>query len=221
MRKRFGKCLFDSGTRQLWRSDEDVPLSPKGLALLELLLERAPNAISKEEIQTSLWPETFVSEASLTTLISEIRAAIDDSAQRPRFVRTVHRFGYAFCGEVTPEVGRGARSADPDFHCRVVWGDREVSLAEGENLLGRDPDVAIWIDLGSVSRRHARILISGGVATLEDLGSRNGTYVGDRKVTAPVRLANGDEIKMGKARLVFRSFGSVGTTESEVREDSN
>ncbi len=70
--------------------------------------------------------------------------------------------------------------------------------------------------MNSVSRRHARIVLSNGTATLEDLGSRNGTYLGDRRVAVPTHLSNGDQIKMGEARLVFRCFGKMGTTESEV-----
>ena len=216
MRFQFGDCVLDLGTREVSRGGRTVHVEPKAFQLLELLIAARPKAISKSKLQDVLWPKTYVSERSLARLAADLRTALGDRAKRPRFIRTVHRFGYAFCGEVAPDARRGSRSTASEFHCRIVWGDREITLAEGENLLGRDPEVAIWIDLNSVSRRHARIVVSDGAATLEDLGSRNGTYVEGQKVAAPVRLANGDQIKMGGARLVFRCFGKVGTTESEV-----
>src|SRR5262249_44425364 len=155
-----------------------------------------------------LWRDTFVSDANLANLITELRSALGDDARTQRILRTVPRYGYSFCAEAIAQAETRGHAAPA---CRLIWGDREVALAAGENVLGRDPDVAVWIDLNSVSRHHARILVSDGIATLEDLDSRNGTYVGGQKVTAPFRLSNGDEIKMGSARLVFRCFGSIGT----------
>ena len=92
---------------------------------------------------------------------------------------------------------------------------------EGENLLGRDPAVIVWIDLASVSRRHARILVAGGTATIEDLGSRNGTSVRGRRISSPTRLESGDRIKIGATTLVFRRSRRLGTTESEVSPRSS
>ena len=64
---------------------------------------RRPAAVSKAEIQEHLWPDTFVSEANIPTLVAEIRDAIDDDARQPRFIRTVFGFGYGFCGDVTDD----------------------------------------------------------------------------------------------------------------------
>ncbi len=110
-------------------------------------------------------------------------------------------------------AGRPSRSG---FHCRIVWGEREIALSEGENVLGRDPETSVFIDLNSVSRRHARILVAEDSATIEDLRSRNGTYVGDKRIEQPTKLSNGDRIKIGAASLVFRCFRGLGTTQSEV-----
>jgi pSer/pThr/pTyr-binding forkhead associated (FHA) protein len=123
----------------------------------------------------------------------------------------VHRFGYAFCGEVS--TGSGRESA---FHCRLLWGDREIALARGENVLGRDPEAAVWIDLDSVSRRHARIVVEQEEATLEDLRSKNGTFLEGQKVTSPVRLGDGSRIKVGGASLLFRCLRRIGTTRTEA-----
>lgn len=97
----FGDCTFDSASRTLTRAGESVRLSGKAFQLLELLLAARPNPVEKTELFARLWPETFVSEANLASLIKEIRAAIGDDARAPRYVRTVHRFGYAFSGAVT------------------------------------------------------------------------------------------------------------------------
>ena len=211
MRLLFGDCVLDSDTRELSRGGKVVHLEPKAFALLELLIAARPKAISKSKLQDALWPKTYVSERSLAKLIGDLRSAIGDRAEKPRFIRTVHRFGYAFCGEVA--TGSGRESA---FHCRLAWGEREITLVEGENVLGRDPEVAVWIDLDSVSRRHARVLVVGETATLEDLKSKNGTFLGGQKVTSPARLSNGNRIKIGAATLVFRCFRKMGTTRTEA-----
>lgn len=96
MRVRFGECTFDSAARTLERGGEEVRLSGKAFQLLELLLAARPNPIAKDELFAKLWPETFVSDANLASLIKEIRQAIGDDAKAPRFIRTVHRFGYGF-----------------------------------------------------------------------------------------------------------------------------
>jgi eukaryotic-like serine/threonine-protein kinase len=101
MRVLFGDCTFDSDARTVVCNGEPVRISGKAFQLLELLLAARPNPISKEDLFAKLWPDTFVAEANLAGLIKEIRAAIGDDARAPRFVRTVHRFGYAFSGLVT------------------------------------------------------------------------------------------------------------------------
>jgi DNA-binding winged helix-turn-helix (wHTH) protein len=216
VRSQFGDCTLDSDTRELSRGGEPVRLEPKAYRLLELLLAARPKALSKRDLQEELWPKTYVSERSLARLVADVRIAIGDSASEPLFIRTVHGFGYAFSGELTTPDRRPNDRAG-DFHCRLSWGDREIALVEGQNVLGRDPDVAVWIDLNSVSRHHARVVVADGAARLEDLGSRNGTLVNGEPVTSPRPLENGDRIKIGAAALVFRCSRRLGTTESEIR----
>ena len=146
MRVQFGECVLDSDTRQLYVRGEAVHLSPKGFQFLELLLESRPKALSKSEIHERLWPGTFVSDGTLASLLVEVRSATGDSARESRFVRTVHRFGYAFSGsaeelrESVSAVG-GRKSI-----YRLIWGTREIALRPGENLFGRDEDAIVWID---------------------------------------------------------------------------
>lgn len=211
MRVAFGDCVLDSGTRELSRGGKGVHLEPKAFALLELLIAARPEAISKSKLQDALWPKTYVSERSLARLIGDLRSAIGDRAERSLFIRTVHRFGYAFTGEVTSDSAR-----ESGLRCRIVWGDHEIALAAGENVLGRDPEASVWIDLDSVSRRHARIVVGEEAATLEDLRSKNGTFLDGQKLTSPARLSNGNRIKIGAASLVFRCSRKMGTTRTEA-----
>jgi DNA-binding winged helix-turn-helix (wHTH) protein len=97
---RFGPFSLDGATRQLLRNGREVSLSPKAFQLLLLLVTNRERAMSKQELHQSLWPSTFVLETNLSSLIAEIRRALDDDAAKPQFVRTMHRFGYRFVGEV-------------------------------------------------------------------------------------------------------------------------
>ncbi len=206
---RFGECTYDALRREVRRGEAVVHLSPHAYGFLALLVERRPNAVSKDELLAVLWPESFVTEASLAGLVAEIRRAIGDDAREPRFVRTVHGFGYALSDGATMAPDEGAV-------CRVVWGAREIELEEGENLVGRDPDAAIPIDDPRVSRHHARIVVGAARASLEDLGSKNGTWRMGRRVLSPEALSDGDEIRIGPAVLVFRAFVPGGATASAL-----
>jgi FHA domain/Transcriptional regulatory protein, C terminal len=187
------------------------PLSPKAFQFLELLLQERPRALPKHEIHERLWPSSFVSDASLARLANEVRAAIGDDARAPQHLRTVHRYGYAFGGEASPET---ASEAAPPAACRLVWADRQIPLLEGENVLGRASDARVVIDLARVSRHHARIVIAGDRAVLEDMGSKNGTSLRGQPLASPAELADGDEICIGPAVLVFRTSAGTSTTET-------
>jgi DNA-binding winged helix-turn-helix (wHTH) protein len=213
MRIRFGDCVVDSGTRQLTRQERVVHVSPKAFQFLELLLDRRPEAVAKAEIHENLWPGTFVSDGTLTSLAAELRSAIGDDAHEPRFVRTVHRFGYAFSGNARVESGR-VRADPVRFAWRLVWGTREIALEEGECILGRDPEATVLVDHKSVSRQHARIRIEGEKATLEDLGSKNGTSLKGERIHGPAALYDGDEIRIGSVPMTFRVFSLSGSTET-------
>jgi len=221
MKLSFEDCVLDLDTREVRRGGRPIPLSPKAFALLEVLALKRPKAISKAEIHGALWPDTFVSETNLANLVVELRAALGDDAHAPRIVRTVPRFGYSFCGHAreenreSPEAGVAAGT-----EYLLIWGRRQITLVPGENLIGRDPTAAVWINDESVSRRHARILIDQDGARLEDLGSKNGTFLRGRALSAPAHLEEGDEFSLGEvvAPLRFHSTGGATTTRTGTKK---
>jgi DNA-binding winged helix-turn-helix (wHTH) protein len=214
MRFAFAGCVFDSGAHEVLRDGRTSALSPKAFALLELLISRRPDAVSKEESYGRLWPDTYVTDASLANLVAELRSALGDDGRRPRIIRTVHRFGYAFSADLEAEPERTG-AAPAGIVCRLLWDGREITLHTGENVLGREPEAAVWIDDSAVSRRHSRIVVGGDGATLEDLGSKNGTALQGRKIQAVERLSDRDRIRIGPAEMVFRVYRQVASTRTD------
>lgn len=214
MRLRFASCVFDGETRQVLVDGAPRDLSPRAFHLLELLLEARPRALGKSELMDRLWPNEIVSESSLPRLVAELRSTLGDDAKEPRFIRTLHTFGYSFIAEMALEPPPAKVEAPP---CHLVWGDRRIPLLPGENLVGRDAEARVTIDLGRVSRKHARIRVSSDRVILEDLASKNGTFLRGRRIADPVDLLDGDEIGVGPAVLVFRRSPSALTTQTGSR----
>ena len=210
----FGDFVLDTDARELRRGGQPVLLTPKAYQLLEVLVRHSPKALSKSLLQEQLWPDTFVVEKNLVNLIAEIRETLGDDATHPRFVRTVHRFGYAFRDPAAEAPAKRPLGGDVRF--RLVWAGGRVGLADGEHVLGRDPDLELFLDSPDVSRHHARIRIAGDEATIEDLDSKNGTFVTDRRLDATARLADGDSIRIGSVRLTFSAVRSRGSTETQT-----
>jgi len=212
----FGEFVLDADTRELRRGPNSVPLSPKAYELLETLVANRPKALSKIAIQETLWPGTFVVEKNVVNLIAEIREALGDDATHPRFVRTVHRFGYSFREAPADDGPLGA----PQARFRLIWASGRAGIGEGEHVLGRDPDLKMFLDAPGVSRRHAVIRVVGEQATVEDLGSKNGTFVGNEQLNAPRVLADGDVIKIGSLALTITALRTWGSTRTEPQPKS-
>ena len=171
-----------------------------------------------DELQQRLWPSSFVEETNLATLIAEIRRTLGDSAGNPRFIRTIYGFGYRFVGELTEGTG-ASRSDQPRVKLWLIAERRHIPLLEGTNVIGRAEDAAIQVDSPGISRYHARILVTAADATLEDLGSKNGTYVNGTLVTTR-SLSDGDEIRLGSTVLTFRIVSPTSQTETLPRGNS-
>lgn len=246
MKVAFGPFTFDSDARELVAAgvggageraagDTRVHLSPKAFELLHYLLVRRPAVVTKRELLEHLWPGTYVSEANLTVVVSEVRQALGDDSRQWRFIRTVHRVGYAFGGEVAEVAAAEAAAASARVAsgeaasgdlgpvplseaaalCWLTHGGRSFPLVAGENVVGRDPRCAVWVDASGVSRRHALIVVSAGGATIEDLGSSNGTFVEGERVSGRRRLADGEVIELGAARLDFHAWSDEEAPRTE------
>lgn len=208
MQVTFGGYCLDLATRQLWHGKSEVRLSPKAFDLLHVLVDNRTRAVSKAELHERLWPGTFVTDANLAVLVAELRNALHDRSDAPKFIRTVRRFGYAFCGQCSGAVDVLAAKQT----CWIVWSGQEIALHDGDNIIGRDPTVAVRLDLPSVSRRHARIVVSSKGAVVEDLGSKNGTFLRKNRIMSAARLADLDELQVGSVRLIVRILsGDVAT----------
>ena len=208
----FGEFTLQIPARQLLEHDRVIHLSPRAFDLLHILIAQRPGVVSKDELNQRLWPDTFVSGINLATVVAELRRALGEDAGNPRFIRTVHRRGYAFAGAAVEESPRSQTSVDSLGSHWVVWEAGQVRLVKGDNLVGRDRRVTVWLDGPSISRRHAKIVVAGLHATVEDLGSRNGTFVRGEKVTSPVPIHDGDEIRMGSVVLRYRVNSGQATT---------
>lgn len=218
MKVRFAEFTLDSEARRLIRRDDDVHLSPKAFELLRLLIEHRPNVLDKAALHEQIWPRTFVVDATLSVLVAELRRALADNARAPRFIRTVHALGYSFCGDAVdldgsspgPPFGGGAR-------CWLMWNERALVLADGDNIIGRDPGCSVWLDASGVSRRHARIDVErgGDVVRLEDLGSKNGTFVDGSPIRGIVQVNDGSVIQVGRVKLALRIWSRGTPKETE------
>ena len=211
MRYRFGECELDDATQQFWRAGVETHLGPKAFDFLLLLIRARPRVLSKAELHAELWPDSFVTDASLATLAAELRAALDERASEARWLRTVHRKGYAFSPDVIEESPTGETS---------YWLQaelRQIGLRAAENVVGRDPHMQVFLDDPTVSRKHARILIDAGRITVEDLQSKNGTFVNGRRLDDPAQLSDGDTVRFGSVDVTFRIWTPTAETKSVRR----
>jgi len=216
MRVTFDRFTFDATTRELLEHGVRVHLSPKAFDLLHHLLAQRPGVVTKADLFDRVWPGTFVSEANLSVAVAEIRQALGEDPRAPRFVRTVHRVGYAFCGEAQEAAAGATPRADAQVPvCWLVYEERPLTLASGIHVIGRDPRSQVWIDASGVSRRHARIEVDATGATLLDLDSSNGTFVGGQRLSGPRRLQDGDRLELGAATLTFRIWADAAAARTE------
>ena len=206
----FDRFELDVERRALLHRGEPVHLSPKAFVLLERLITEAPRALSKKDLTDTLWPDTFVEESNLSSLIAELRSSLGDTRGDAKFIRTVHGFGYSFCCAVNPSEG-------PKRAATLIFDGVEIPLHEGFHILGRDPSAGILIDHETVSRRHASLTVEPEVAVLEDLASKNGTFVGGTRVTGRTTLPDDTEFLLGDARVTFRRAGTLKTTVTVSR----
>jgi DNA-binding winged helix-turn-helix (wHTH) protein/predicted ATPase len=151
-------CL-DRSNECLWRGSEVIKLRPKAYAVLNQLVERSGNLVTKEELLAKVWPETFVSDAVLKVTIRQLRDALDDDPKAPMFIETAHRRGYRFIGNIAhgaqpPGISPAPRPRDDvqplGFVGRnevlsrmrsslekILQGERQIVFVTGEPGIGK------------------------------------------------------------------------------------
>jgi len=213
---RFGVFEADLRTAELRRQGVRVRLQSQPFLVLKTLLARPGELVTREELRQAVWPEAlFVDfELGLNRAMSRLRRAIGDSASNPRFVETLPQRGYRF---IAPVAGQGPGDRSPSLSCYLAWSGRESILVEGPNVIGRAEDANIQIDADTVSRHQARIVVAGKSATLEDLGSKNGTFLKGRRIEDVEPLRTDVEILFGTFPVFFRLVSPNRTTRTAKR----
>jgi DNA-binding winged helix-turn-helix (wHTH) protein len=217
MAYRFGPFLYDPADRALFRDGAEVPLTHKSRDLLLYFLENPRRTLLRERLVEKVWGGVAVTDEAVRAQIVRLRRALGEAGDE--LVKSVRQEGYRWEGDVWVEDAPRARAArsvlprGPRF--RLVLDDREVQLLDGANVIGRDSESALWIDDASVSRRHAQVVVTDGRARLEDLDSKNGTFLNGRKISRAEALANGDQIRVGAIEIYFRTLTRLSTTRRE------
>ncbi len=204
---RFGVFELNARTGELRKRGAAVRLQEQPFQVLAMLVEHAGDLVTRDELRQRLWSDSVfvVVDQALNNAVAKIRVALGDSAESPRFVETLERRGYRFVAHVEWSAAGGkARPEGPPESprrraavVRLTLDDRTITLADGTHVIGRDPDAAVWIDAAVVSRSHARLVVGDGLVTLEDLGSRNGTFVNGARLDGISTLAHGDRVRVG------------------------
>ena len=219
---RFGAFELDASQYRLSRDQTAVPIKPAVLELLVHLIEHRERVVPKQELFAELWGGRFVSDGVLAAAVYEARRALGEDAATGEFIRTLHGRGYQFdFRPVTMIAPEDRAPAGPSMDRYLAWAGGPTPLRDGENVIGRDPSSVIVLDALRVSRHHARILVGEEAAVLEDLGSKNGTLLNGRAVTAATPLAEGDAIEIGGVVLIFRSrLGDLSTMTQQAEPPS-
>jgi DNA-binding winged helix-turn-helix (wHTH) protein len=113
---RFADFHLDPDNACLWRGPQPIALTPKAFAVLHYLVTHPDQLVTKDTLLEAVWPETAISEAVVRIAIGEVRRALGDTAQAPRFIATMHRRGYRFVAPVaalTEEMPRPATLVTP------------------------------------------------------------------------------------------------------------
>lgn len=215
---RLGDWVVEPTLDRITRDDREVRLRPRAMDVLTVLALSAGRLLTKREIIDSVWRTEYVGDHALTQVVAELRAALGDDARAPEFIENIPRRGYRLVAPVIPLADSTTAGRGTTVPFRLETEDGSRPLAQGSNVIGRTEDADIRLDRTEVSRCHAMITVQGTTAIIEDLGSKNGTFVNGHQVAGPTPLSNGDEIWIGRsvARLRFLIEGEPTQTEGSV-----
>ena len=129
----FGLFRLDSAERLLLRGGQPVSLTPKAFDLLVYLVERPGRLVTKQELMTALWPDTFVEEANLTYTVSALRKALGDGLDGEHYIQTVPTRGYRFVAAVTGSPTPTPAEPPPERTSRAsrLYWVATIALAAG------------------------------------------------------------------------------------------
>ena len=207
---RFGTFEVDLTTRELRRNGVRLRVQPQPVTILAALIARPGDLVTREELRSKLWPaDVFIDfDHALNKAVSKLREALGDEGDHPQFIETLAGRGYRFIAPVSAVDGY---ARGKPVLARLLFQSRTVSLPAGTHVIGRDEGLIARIDSATVSRRHAQIVLGAGTATIEDLRSKNGTRVNDRRIASPTELADGDRIRIGSIAITFRTNAAFST----------
>jgi DNA-binding winged helix-turn-helix (wHTH) protein len=198
---RLGRWSVDPAACELRNGDTVVRLRPKVMDLLAAFARSPGEVLSKHCLLDLVWSDVTVGDASLTVAVGELREALGDHPEKPEYIETIPRRGYRLIAPVS-----GNQVVEVSTEASRFWltgAGLELMLRQGINLIGRAADAEVRIESPKVSRRHARITVDGDAAVVEDLGSKNGTFVGDTRIETPTPLAHGDQLRLGQLAAVL------------------
>jgi len=211
---RLGPWTVDPAACELRNGERVIRLRPKVMDLLAALARNPGQVLTKQVLLDMVWPDVTVGDASLTVAVGELRDALGDDLESPDYISTIPRRGYRLIAPVKRLDHDRVRPGGSRFW--LTGAGVELVLRQGENLIGRAPEAHIRIESPKVSRRHARIVVDGETAVVEDVGSKNGTFVGEVRVNGPTPLAHGDQLRLGQLAALLRVV--VADRESTITE---
>jgi eukaryotic-like serine/threonine-protein kinase len=152
----FGAFRFDRANRILSRDGAELPLPPRVLGVLEFLVARPSNVVSKQALMDAVWKDAYVTETSLTEAVSQLRQVLDDDPQQPAYVQTVHRRGYRFVAPVVLDGGTPVlplRRADRPATAPVASeADIEARSSTGKApVLFPSPSTWLWLGIAAAT----------------------------------------------------------------------
>lgn len=217
-RFRLGPWRVDPAACEMRTDGRAIRLRPKVMDLLAAFAARPGEVCTKTELLDAVWPEVVVTEASLSVAVAELREAFGDHPEEPEFIETIPRRGYRLIAPVIRDETDDMRAEASRF--LLTGAGLETILRQGVNLIGRAPEADIRIESSKVSRRHARITVDGDTAVVEDLGSKNGTFVGGSRIEEPTPLGHGDQLRLGQLAAVLSIVvAEPGSTVTEMSRE--
>src|SRR5262249_41715563 len=151
----FDPFSLDLSNECLWRGSQAIKLRPKAFAVLDYLLEHPGQLVTKEELLNAVWPSTFVGEAVLKVAIREIRDALIDDPNSPRFIETAHRRGYRFVGQIAERLEQ-----DHEIQTNKAVSRSPLRAADSpQEVVGRDEALSrMRSRLGKMRRGERQIV---------------------------------------------------------------